>query len=276
MRYPCSGGFPAGAGTAPARPGPVRHPPDRAPASVADRWWRPFRKVGNAAVTYVDLSPHAAREADAVGRLDPEEHSRWLRFQHPGPRRRFALCRAALRALLCDRLGCANGDLAFAVTRHGKPFAVVDGTPAAIGFNVSHGGRHGLIAVAPKGRLGVDVEERASRRDLDGLIDTAFAPGEQADLAAAPGSGRLHMFYHIWTMKEALLKALGTGLTRDMSGFEIPADLRRGTTTEPFRFPWIPEVGWRLADLGNQEFAAALAHELAPDEEGMSQGGPAA
>ena len=234
---------------------------------MADRWWRPFRRIGNVAVTYVDLSPHHSREADALGRLDEEEHSRWRRFQHPGPRRRFAFCRAALRALLCDRLGCENGQLAFAATRHGKPFAVVDGTPAAIGFNVSHGGRHGLIAVAPGGRLGVDVEERVPRRDLDGLVGIAFSPGEQADLAAAPGSRRLHIFYHIWTMKEALLKALGTGLTREMSGFEIPADLRRGEAKDPFRFPWMPEVGWRLADLGNEEFAAAIAHELPRDEE---------
>ena len=204
--------------------------------------------------------------------LDKEEQARRQHFQHAGPRRRFALCRAALRALLCDHLGCANGELAFAATSYGKPFAVVDGTPATIRFNVSHGGRHGLIAVAPKGRLGVDVEERAARRDLDGLIDTAFAPGEQADLATAPGSRKLHMFYHIWTMKEALLKALGTGLARDMSGFEIPADLRRGETTDPFRFPWMPDIGWRLADLGNEEFAAALAHELPQDHEGVSRG----
>ena len=144
---------------------------------------------------------------------------------------------------------------------------MVDGTPAAISFNVSHGGRHGLIAVAPGGRLGVDVEERVSRRDLDGLIATAFAPKEQAGLAALRGSRRLHAFYHVWTMKEALLKALGTGLSRDMSGFEIPAPLGRGMATESFRFPWMPEVRWRLLDLGTEEFAAAIAHELPRDEE---------
>ncbi len=144
---------------------------------------------------------------------------------------------------------------------------MVDGTPAAISFNVSHGGRHGLIAVAPSGRLGVDVEERAARRDLDGLIGTAFAPNERADLAALRGSRKLHAFYRVWTMKEALLKALGTGLSRDMSGFEIPTPLRRGMTTETFRFPWMPEVGWRLLDLGTDDFAAAIAHELPRDEE---------
>lgn len=253
----------------------MRHPSRAAPSSVAGRGWRPFRTIGNAAVTYVDLSPNAPRESDALGRLDPEERSRWRRFRHAGPRRRFALCRAALRALLCDRLACANEDLAFAAASHGKPYALVDGTPASIRFNVSHGGRHGLIAVAPEGRLGVDVEERASRRDLDGLIGAAFGPGEQADLAALHGSRKLHEFYRIWTMKEAALKALGTGLSREMSGFEIPADLRGGGATDLFRFPWMPETGWRLADLGTGDFAAALAHERPGGEETARPGGPA-
>ena len=52
-----------------------------------------------------------------------------------------------------------------------------------------------------------------------------------------------------------------------MSGFEIPVPLRRGMTTESFRFPWLPEVRWRLLDLGNEELAAAIAHELPRDGE---------
>ena len=68
-------------------------------------------------------------------------------------------------------------------------------------------------------------------------------------------------------MKEALLKALGTGLSRDMSGFEIPTSMRRGMTAETFRFPWMPDVRWRLLDLGTEDFAAAIAQELPRGEE---------
>ncbi len=143
----------------------------------------------------------------------------------------------------------------------------MDGAPATISFNVSHGGGHGLIAVAPEGRLGVDVEERVPRGDLDGLIRTVLGPGEKAELALARGSHKLHLFYNLWTMKEALLKALGTGLSSGMSEFEIPLAMRRGMTTTIFRFPRMPEVRWRLEDLGNEDFAAAIAHEVAPDSD---------
>ena len=88
--------------------------------------------------------------------LDEGEQARWRRYRHDGPRRRFALCRAALRAILRVRLGCRNEELAFGPASHGKPFSVVRGKPANINFNVSHSGEHGLIAVAAEGRLDVD------------------------------------------------------------------------------------------------------------------------
>ena len=214
---------------------------------------------------HVDLTPHAAREAEALAWLDKEEQARWRRYQYDGPRRRFALCRAALRAVLCRQLDCRNEQLAFGASDHGKPYAVVQGEVASVSFNVSHSGAHGLITFAAAGRLGVDVEERRTPRDLDGLISSVLGPDEQAELALARGCRKLHLFFNFWTIKEALIKALGLGLSLDMSQFEIPSAMRQGKATSIFQFPQMPTVRWRLEDLGNEHFAAAIAHELAPD-----------
>ncbi len=235
------------------------------PGSVAECWWRPFRKVGKAAVLHVGLAPDAACEAAALDWLDQAEQSRWRRFRHDGARRRFALCRAALRAVLCSELGCRNQQLAFGASHHGKPYALVKGKPAPIDFNVSHGSAHGLIAFAAEGRLGVDVEEPSTTRDVDGLIGSVMGPDERAELAMAHGSHKLHLFYRLWTVKEALIKAVGSGFSLDVSRFEIPPAMRRGMKASLFRFPHIPSVRWWLEDLGNEHFAAAIAHELPPD-----------
>ena len=235
------------------------------PGSVTECWWRPFRKVGKATVLHVGLASDAACEAAALDWLDEAEQSRWRRFRHDGARRRFALCRAALRAILCSELGCRNQQLAFGAAHHGKPYALVKGKPVPIGFNVSHGSAHGLIAFAAEGRLGVDVEEPSTTRDLDGLIGSVMGPDERAELAMARGHHRLHLFYRLWTVKEALIKALGSGFSLDVSRFEIPSAMRRGMKASLFRFPHIPTVRWWLEDLGNEHFAAAIAHELPPD-----------
>lgn len=231
------------------------------PHSLPDRWWRSFCKAGAADVVHVDLSPHPDREREAFRWLDAEEQARWRGFRLDAPRREFALCRAALRVILRHRLTCSNEELAFEEGEHGKPSAVVRGQPASVSFSVSHSGRHGLIALAGRGRLGVDVEPRSTRRNLDVLIGETLTPAEQSRLAGAGANRRRQLFFRLWTMKEALVKALGTGFQLHISEFEIPAAMCNGKRLCEFRFPHLPELRWRLENLGNPQFAAAVAHE---------------
>lgn len=224
--------------------------------------WRCFHQTDDATVVYVDLTVGASREAGALDWLDGAELSRRRRFLYPRPRRQFTLCRAALRSLLCSELGCRNGDLSFGTSKFGKPFARIRGIAAPVGFNVSHSGRHGLIALARAGRIGVDVEERTADRDLDGYIRLLLAPGERDALETASGNRKVDLFYSLWTMKEALIKAVGAGLSLDTTKFEIPPTMVRGTRSGIFRFGETPAVAWRLQNIGNTAFAAAIAHEL--------------
>ena len=228
-------------------------------------WWGPFRRAGGADVVHADLTPDPAREAAALAWLDEGERSRRDRFRHDGRRRQYTLCRAALRAILCDRLDCGNEELSFVESERGKPHAHLHGAPAPVSSSVSHSGVHGLLAVARDGRLGVDVEERVARRDLDALMEAVLTPEERAEIVAAGAGERIGRFYGIWTIKEALVKALGTGLQLDLAAFEVPPAMRRGVTTGDFRFPHLPATNWRVENLGNEHFAAAVAHECAID-----------
>ncbi len=230
-------------------------------ASGAHTWWSPFLVSGEITVVQVDLSGDAAREGIALGWLDTSERERWQRYL-PEPRRSFALCRAALRSILCRELGCRNGQLAFGEGDFGKPFALVNGQPAPVSFSVSHSGRHGLIAHATAGRLGVDVEEIVPKRHLQSLIEAVMGPDEQAELGNLEGEARLRQFFRLWTCKEALIKALGTGFSTDISGFQAPAKIRSGDKSSIFRFPHLPTLSWRLVDISGEGFAAALACDL--------------
>lgn len=223
-------------------------------------WLRLHASVA-ATVFHVDLSSHASREREALDWLDEAERSRQRRFVHPRPSREFTLCRAALRSLLCRELNCSNGDLSFGMSKFGKPFARVNGVAAPISFNVSHSGRHGMIALAPEGRIGVDVEERSTNRNLDVCIRLLFAPDERAEFETVSAQDKVKLFYRLWTLKEALIKATGAGLSIDTAKFEIPLAMVRGEKRGIFQFPDTPAVAWGLEDIGNAEFAAALAHE---------------
>lgn len=225
---------------------------------------------GEITIVRVDLSVDSAREGVALGWLDSAERLR-LKNYLPEPRRHFVLCRAALRGILCRELGCRNGELTFGEGTYGKPFAEVNGLPAAVSFSVSHSGQYGLIAYAPGGRLGVDVEQVVPKRHLDSLIEAVMGPDERRELGEMRGQARLHQFFRLWTCKEALVKALGTGFSTDISGFQVPGNIRRGDGAGLFRFPYGPDVTWRLEELSGEGFAAALATEV-PSASGEPSG----
>ena len=224
-------------------------------------WWSPLLVSGRISVVRVDLTADEAREDMALGWLNTSERPRCESYL-PEPRRHFVLSRAALRAIACAELGCANGSLSFGEGEHGKPFAQVAGQPAAIAFSVSHSGEYGLIAHAKTGRLGVDVEQVVPKRHLNSLIEAVMGPDERRELGEMPERARLLQFFRLWTCKEALVKALGTGFSTDVSGFQVPPNIRRGESAGVFRFPHLPAHTWRLEDISGDGFAAALASEL--------------
>ena len=227
-----------------------------------DSWWTPWREVDGAVVLHVDLTPDAEREARAVALLDDAEKARCRRFRAVRARREFVLCRAALRVSLAERLGCTRRQLSFGHLEHGKPFAKVTGRSVETAFNVSHSGQHGLIALSGHDALGIDVEERVAQRDLEGIGSLVYGPEERRLLEIAAGREKVQLFYRLWSMKEALIKALGTGFSLNPSRFEVPEPILRGARSGVFRFPHLPSDAWRLLDLGEQRFAAALAYRL--------------
>lgn len=234
------------------------------------RSWRFFRSTGSVVVFHVDLTPHSQREATAWEWLSSEERQRWGRFVYPGPGRRYTLCRAAVREILCVQLGFDNRELTFESSEFGKPYAVAQGKRASVDFNISHSGGHGLVAFSQLGRVGVDVEDRGLRRDLGGVVKTVFGPREQALLAGLDGERWLDAFLDLWTVKEALAKGWGMGLGTDFSRFEAPPEMLEGGTTGVFRSARLSDSAWLVERIGNAEFAAAVAYET-----GLGSGWPA-
>ena len=224
-----------------------------------DSWWSPWHEAEGSLILHVDLRPHDDREARALALLDDEEQARWDRFVVQRARRQFSLCRAALRIHLCERLGCTNRELSFGYLEHGKPFAKVNGTASAASFNVSHSGLHGLIGFAERDGLGVDLEERSRDRDFDGIGKLVYGKAERRALASAGGEDKRRLFYRLWSLKEALIKALGTGFSLSPARFEVPAAILAGARAAEFRFPHAPADAYWLEDLGEERFAAARA-----------------
>jgi 4'-phosphopantetheinyl transferase len=78
------------------------------------------------------------------------------------------------------------------------------------GWSHSHGRL--LVAYAPRGRVGVDVEARARATDPMRVARRYFAQEEIAALAMLDAAPRQDEFLRLWCAKEAVLKAHGGGI----------------------------------------------------------------
>ena len=167
-------------------------------------------------VNYQQIQDSAVLEQYAQF-LSPEEAKRHERFTFSRDKQQFLVTRALVRWVLAQYLGLDDpGSLEFGASRNGKPELLIETT---LQFNLTH--TRGLIALAVMQvePVGIDVEYLSRQADIVNLAERYFARKEAEDLLALPVAQWNERFYDLWTLKEAYLKACGTGLRTPLSEF---------------------------------------------------------
>lgn len=146
--------------------------------------------------------------------LSDDERSRAARFRFERDRRRFVVARGVLRDLLGQYLGCDPGAIRFVRNAFGKPELHPD-FGGRLKFNLAHSADLALIAIALDAWVGVDIEciEGREESDYADVARSFFSPTEVDALSRVPSHRYVEAFLSRWTMKEAYVKARGTGLT---------------------------------------------------------------
>jgi 4'-phosphopantetheinyl transferase len=170
------------------------------------------RKIG---VFYADVSS-SSHDLRCLAEFLPEEErdrSNRLVFRHD--KNAFIAAHALLRYGLLWITGSIdwqirNGEL-------GKPELVPVGDGPVPSFNLSHTRGLAAVAVCVGREVGIDAEAVNQDFAFEEIVATHFGPSEQAELAAYDGTTRVEAFFRLWTLKEALLKATGYGLSRPLT-----------------------------------------------------------
>jgi 4'-phosphopantetheinyl transferase len=199
--------------------------------------------------------------------LDDVETARLGHLRLDVDRMAYLVAHALLRSALSVRAAADLRTWRFVAGQHGKPQV---GSPAAhrnVSFSLSHARSRAVVAVAVGREVGVDVEDAARGGALEDLADRFLSSSEIQAMRALPPEGRRDRLLTCWTLKEAYLKARGTGLLLPLTSVAFHLD------DGPVRATFDPAIvddpgGWAFFrfTLGPGE-PAALAIRLQGGEE---------
>jgi 4'-phosphopantetheinyl transferase len=151
--------------------------------------------------------------------LNDEEISRSNRFHRSEDKERYLATRYLIREIISELTNIDPAVIEFGKTQKGKPF--LKNTPE-IRFSISHSNSRIAIAVSKGYECGCDIEEIDPEKINNDLIQAHFHPNE---ILLIENEKRDTSFYHCWTRKEALFKAIGTGLPDDLATIDsTPAE----------------------------------------------------
>ncbi|MCH2110763.1 MAG: 4'-phosphopantetheinyl transferase superfamily protein [Polyangiaceae bacterium] len=155
------------------------------------------------------VSIHDWKKVDSSTPSVPADVELW--FIHPCP------SNIRVSSLIKERFS-QNPDLKILKDEYGKPFI----TPSSgVVFSGAHCGLAALLAIGKDRTLGVDIEKNDPRRFNENIPREYFTNRENEFLGQLPLEQKIEAFFHIWTCKEAVIKATGLGTQLPLEHIEI-------------------------------------------------------
>jgi 4'-phosphopantetheinyl transferase len=169
-------------------------------------------------IWHLDIRQFTPAQRDiALQIMNDTEHTRADTFKRG--KDEYIACRWLLRKVLAFYTGISADKLQFQRSDKGKPYLA----QGNIQFSLSHSGHWGVLAVSDGNAVGIDIEVVQSKRNILRIAQHYYAPAELTQLLALPAREQQDYFYRLWTLKEALFKALGSGISAglDKAAFEL-------------------------------------------------------
>ena len=158
----------------------------------------------------------AGEREQCLALLSADELARYRRFVFEQDGNRFLTAHALLRKVLSRYSNTPPQQWRFEINAHGRPALA---GRSGLYFNLSH--TQGLCAcvVSATPLCGVDVENMQRRNRLPGVAQRMFAESELQQLRGCDDAAYRLRFFQYWTLREAYVKALGTGLSASSRQF---------------------------------------------------------
>jgi 4'-phosphopantetheinyl transferase len=189
-------------------------------------------------------------QIDSVGNLSKKLPSYALeysnRFVREEDRGRSIMTQYFLRKFLSYYLQVDFDKVAISYSKSGKPY-LNEKINSNLKFNYSHSGDYIIYAFTADNEIGVDIEEIKDISEIDELSRTHFSDEELSIYFELENPDeKKQLFYKIWTRKEALLKAEGSGITIDLKSLTVLKTIEKNANQIKVKFL---DQEWSVSDL---------------------------
>lgn len=142
-------------------------------------------------------------------------------------------------------------------TSHGKPYIVKHNN---LEFNLSHTEKTFLVGLSRSFSVGVDLENCYQQCRILELSARFFSKNEHNIILSLPPETQKGIFFQLWTAKEALLKAHGTGISAGLKQVEFKVDMETTLQLSHISHEFGALQEWQFVPLRHaHEYVGALA-----------------
>ena len=155
--------------------------------------------------------------SEQVKQLPIESQERKLKYKNEKSAWASLCAEKICRSMLLDKYDDNVANQKFDIGKNGKPYFrdKID-----INFNVSHSSQFATCAISPY-ELGIDIEDANRKANNFAQIAKRFYSSSENAFVEEYGK---EGFLKIWTMKEAFVKSIGTGISIPLNQFSVPLE----------------------------------------------------
>ncbi len=167
------------------------------------------------------LDPSQEDLSAAEAWLSADETRRAHSFRFAKDRRRFIQRHAFLREVVAHYLKLPPAEVPLEIKQNKPPQVTGPASMTGLQLSMSSSDDQAVVSVAWHRRVGIDIERIRPEFEDTGIAKSFFSQAENAHLEALPAARMRLAFFRIWARKEAYVKAIGLGLSRDLASFDV-------------------------------------------------------
>lgn len=153
--------------------------------------------------------------------LSDQEIERYHGIHFEKDKHSYLVSHVLLRYALSKYADVSASQWQFSSNDHGKPSLIPSSVIPDIRFNLTHTEGLSACIITAKKDCGIDAENTQRNNKLSAVAKRMFA---EEELALLNTENIEQQFYYYWTLREAYVKALGTGIAGSSKEFYFDID----------------------------------------------------